>query len=174
MKFPIAALAVPLLTSITSFGADQPSLRVQALSPEDSLKSMVVRSGFRVELVASEPLIQDPVAVDFDEQGRMFVIQLPPYNAYAVPDFKERGSIVVLEDADNDGRYEKQTVFADQLKYPSAIACWDGGVFVGDAPDLLYLKDKDGDGKADRRDVVFTGFETDKAGESHLNSIRWG
>ncbi len=174
MKFPIAALAVLLLTSIPSFGADQPSLRVQALSPEDSLKSMVVRPGFQVELVAAEPLIQDPVAVDFDEQGRMFVIQLPPYNAYAVPEFKQLGSIVVLEDADSDGRYEKKTVFAEQLKYPSAIACWDGGVFVGDAPDLLYLKDTDGDGKADRRDVVFTGFATDKAGESHLNSIRWG
>jgi len=174
MKYSIAALAVSLLTSITSFGADQPSLRVQSLSPEDSLKSMVVRPGFQVELVAAEPLVQDPVAVDFDEQGRMYVVQLPPYNAYAVPEFKELGSIVVLEDADGDGRYEKRTVFAKQLNYPSAIACWDGGVFVGDAPDLLYLKDTDGDGKADRRDVVFTGFATDKAGESHLNSIRWG
>ncbi len=174
MKFSIAALAVLLLTPFTSFGADQPSLRVKPLSPEDSLKSMIVRPGFRVELVAAEPLVQDPVAVDFDEQGRMYVIQLSPYNAYAVPEFKQLGSIVVLEDADNDGRYEKKTVFAEQLKYPSAIACWNGGVFVGDAPDLLYLKDTNGDGKADRRDVIFTGFATDKAGESHLNSIRWG
>jgi putative membrane-bound dehydrogenase-like protein len=174
MKYSIAAVAVALLIPITSSGADQPSLRVQPLSPEDSLKSMAVRPGFRAELVAAEPHVQDPVAVDFDEQGRMYVIQLPPYNAYAVPDFRQSGSIVVLEDEDSDGRYEKKTVFSGQLKYPSAIACWDGGVFVGDAPDLLYLKDTDGDGKADRRDVVFTGFATDKAGESHLNSIRWG
>ncbi|MBI1313618.1 c-type cytochrome [bacterium] len=174
MKQVIVISVVVLLSLNPVSGADQPSLRVKPLSPEDSLKSMVVRPGFRVELVASEPLIQDPVAVDFDAQGRMYVIQLPPYNAYAVPDFKESGSIVVLEDVDNDGRCEKKSVFVDDLKYPSAIACWDGGVFVGDAPDLLYLKDTDGDGRADRRDVVFSGFATDKAGESHLNSIRWG
>ncbi|MHC4880307.1 MAG: PVC-type heme-binding CxxCH protein [Planctomycetota bacterium] len=174
MKYSLAVSAILLLNQITAFGADQPSLRVKPLSPEESLKSMVVQPGFRLELVAAEPLIQDPVAVDFDEQGRMYVIQLPPYNAYAVPEFKELGSIVRLEDVDSDGQYEKKTVFADELKYPSAIACWDGGVFVGDAPDLLYLKDTDGDGEADQRDVVFTGFATDKAGESHLNSIRWG
>lgn len=174
MKYSLAVSAVLLLNHVAAFGADQPSLRVKPLGPEESLKSMVVQPGFRLELVAAEPLIQDPVAVDFDEQGRMYVIQLPPYNAYAVPEFKELGSIVLLEDVDDDGQYEKKTVFADELKYPSAIACWDGGVFVGDAPDLLYLKDTDGNGTADQRDVVFTGFATDKAGESHLNSIRWG
>ena len=148
--------------------------RVKGKSPEESLKAMVMHPDFRVELVASEPLVRDPVAADFDARGRMFVVQLPPYNAYVLKDFKKRGSIVMLEDTNGDGRFEKSILFADHLDYPTAVACWDGGLFVGDAPDLLYLKDTDGDGKADYRKVVFTGFGTDKAGESHLNSIRWG
>ena len=147
---------------------------IPATSPADSLQAIQLRDGFRAELVASEPLIHDPVAVDFDEDGRMYVVQLPPYNAYAVEDSDERGSIALLEDVDGDGRFDESTTFAEGLKYPTGVACWDGGVFVGDAPDLLYLKDVDGDGAADERRVVLRGFGSDKAGESHLNSFRWG
>lgn len=132
-----------------------------------------MRDGFRAELIAAEPLVKDPVAVDFDERGRMYVVQLPPYNAYVLDEIPT-GSIALLEDVNDDGIYDKSQVFADKLSYPTAVACWDGGLFVGDAPDLLYLKDTDGDGKADLRKVVFTGFGKDKAGEAHLNSIRWG
>ena len=152
-----------------AYGKELP--RVKPLTPEESMKAMVLQPGFTVELVAAEPLVHDPVAAEFDERGRMYVVQLPQYNSY-VP--KEGGSIALLEDEDGDGRFEKSTAFATGLNYPSAIACWDGGLFVGDAPDLLYLKDTDGDGKADLRKVVLTGFGKDKAGESHLNSIRWG
>ncbi len=153
------------------FGKALPRLPV--MQPVQSQDAIVMREGFQAELIASEPLVQDPVAVDFDEQGRMFVVQLPPYNAYVLENIPV-GSIALLEDTDNDGQYDRSTQFADDLTYPTAVACWDGGVFVGDAPDLLYLKDTDGDGRADLRQVVFTGFGTDKAGEAHLNSIRWG
>ncbi len=155
-----------------AYGKELP--RVPPMSPEESMKAMVLQPGFRVELVAAEPLLHDPVAADFDARGRMYVVQLPQYNSYAIKDFKERGSIALLADEDGDGRFERSTLFADDLAYPTAVACWDGGVFVGDAPDLLYLKDTDGDGKADVRKVVLTGFGKDKAGESHLNSFRWG
>ncbi|MFT5471271.1 MAG: putative membrane-bound dehydrogenase-like protein, partial [Verrucomicrobiales bacterium] len=155
-----------------AYGKELP--RVEPMSPEDSMKAMVLQPGFRVELVASEPQIHDPIAAEFDEHGRLYVVQLPQYNSYVIEGFEETGSIALLEDVDSDGHFEKSTLFATGLKYPSAIAVWDGGVFVGDAPDLLYLKDTDGDGKADLREVVLTGFGNDKAGESHLNSIRWG
>lgn len=147
---------------------------IPARTPEQSREQIVTRDGFRVELVAAEPLVRDPVAIDFDEAGRMFVIELPQYNGYAIPKFKARGSIRMLEDRDGDGRYEKSTVYLDGLDYPTAIACWDGGLLVGAAPDLLYVKDTDGDGKADERKVLLTGFGKDRAGEAHLNSIRWG
>ena len=142
-------------------------------SPEESLNCIKVRRGFRVELVAAEPLVRDPVAIDFDEYGRMFVVELPRYNSYAIEDFNSSGSIRMLQDSDGDGRYDTSVVYVDELNYPTAVACWDGGIFVGDAPDLLYCKDTNGDGKADVQNAVFTGFGKDKAGESHLNSIRW-
>lgn len=147
---------------------------VTAKTPSESQAMLEVADGFRMELVAAEPLVHDPVAVAFDEDGRMYVVELPPYNAYVVEDFATKGSIRVLEDTDDDGVYDKSVLFATGLSYPTAIACWDGGVFVGDAPDLLYLRDTTGDGKADQRTVIFTGFGKDKAGEAHLNSIRWG
>jgi len=148
--------------------------RVPTRTPQESLNEIVMRDGFHAELVAAEPLVHDPVAIDFDEDGRAFVVELPPYNAYALDHFDGHGSISVLEDSDDDGVYDKSTIFADDLKYPTAVACWDGGLFVGDAPELLYLKDTDGDGRADLRHVLFSGFGSDHAGEAHLNSFRWG
>ena len=154
------------------FGKALPRLPVMSIA--EAQAAIQVVDGFAVELAAAEPLVHDPVAIDFDSRGRMYVVQLPPYNAYVLEDFKQQGSIVILEDRDQDGRYDHREEFATGLKYPTAVACWDGGVFVGDSPELLYLKDEDGDGKADLRRVVLTGFGSDKAGEAHLNSIRWG
>lgn len=178
--FATVVIATPSL--LTAQEQPQPTIAaeaaemqaVPALSPDDSLQAIELRDGFRVELVAAEPLIHDPVAIDFDEYGRIYVVQLPSYNAYAMDNSLPAGSIARLEDADGDGRFDKSSVFATGLNYPTAIAVWDGGVFVGDAPDLLYLKDTDGDGQADSRRVVLTGFGSDEAGEAHLNSFRWG
>ena len=147
--------------------------RVPPRSPAESLAAIRVHPDFRVELVASEPLIRDPVAVEFDAQGRMYVVELPQYNAYALKDVKLTGSVRLVVDRDGDGQYDTSSLFLDGLKYPTAVTCFDGGVFVGDAPDLLYAKDTDGDGRADVRRVIYTGFGSDKAGEAHLNSFRW-
>ncbi len=151
----------------------EPSLRVPPKTPEEERQSFVVQPGFAVELVAAEPLVQSPMFVEFDEDGRMWVIELPEYNAYAATKPQGKGRVVVLTDTDGDGKYDTRTVFADNLDYPTGLACWNGGVYVGVAPDLLYMKDTDGDGKADTRDVVLTGFGKDKAGEGQLNSFRW-
>jgi len=143
--------------------------KVLPKSPQESLAEIELHEEFEVALVAAEPLIKDPVAIDFDEHSRMFVVELPPYNGYAVEGFQTKGSIRMLEDTDADGRFDKSTLYAEGLNYPTALACWNGGLFVGDAPDLLYLKDTNGDGRSDERRVVFTGFGSDKAGEAHLN-----
>jgi len=148
--------------------------RVSPKDPDTSRDLVQLHKDFRIELVAGEPLIHDPAAIDFDENGRIFVAQLPEYNAYAAKDFKGQGSVHMLTDSNGDGRYDQRTVYADKLHYPTAVACWDGGIFIGAAPDLLYAKDTDGDGVADIRRVVMTGFGKDHAGEAHLNSMRWG
>jgi putative membrane-bound dehydrogenase-like protein len=148
--------------------------RIPATEPKDTLRTFKLAAGFKLELVASEPMIRSPVAVDFDEDGRMFVAEFPEYNQHGNPKFKERGAIKMLEDTDGDGVYDKVTSYADNIDSPVALACWDGGVFVGAVPNIYYLKDTNGTGKADLRKIIYTGFSRDKAGEAMLNSFRWG
>jgi putative membrane-bound dehydrogenase-like protein len=128
--------------------------RIQPKEPAEALKTIRARPGFRVELVAAEPMIRSPVALDFDEDGRLYVVEYPEYNR-------------LLEDTDGDGRFDKAITLVDRLNAPTAVACYGGGVYVGAVPDILYCK-----GKERRR--VYTGFDRDVAGEGMLNSLRWG
>ncbi len=144
--------------------------RIPSTEPDQALKTFDVEPGFHVELAASEPLVADPVAFEFDENGRLFVAEM---RGYSEDGEKNLGQIRLLEDTDNDGRMDKSTVYADKLSWPTAVTCYDGGVFVGAAPDIYYLKDTNGDGKADVRRVVFTGFSRANV-QGLLNSFRWG
>lgn len=148
--------------------------RIPPTAPAAVGKTFKLAPGFKIELVASEPAIRSPVAVDFDEDGRMYVAEFPEYNQHANPKFKEKGAIKRLEDTDGDGIYDKVTTFADNLDSPVALCCWDGGLFVGAVPHIWYLKDTKGTGTADLRKIIYTGFSRDKAGEAMLNSFRWG
>ncbi len=159
-------------TAQKDYAAELP--RIPLKDPTEALKAFTVRPGFHVELAAAEPLLRSPVAIDFDENGRMYVAEFPEYNQAAVPKPSGKGCIRLLEDTDGDFVFDKSTVFASNVPMASAVACWDGGVYVGSAPDLFYLKDTDGDGKADVRRVALTGFGKDVAGEGMLNSFRWG
>jgi putative membrane-bound dehydrogenase-like protein len=143
-------------------------------SPQESLAAIEVKPGFRVELVAAEPLIHSPVDAAFDEDGRMYVVEYPEYNDHAATRPHGKGSIRLLEDRDDDGACEHSVVFADGIDHPSGVLCYAGGVIVASAPDVLYLKDTDGDGCADVRERWFTGLLRDHAGEAMLNSLRWG
>src|SRR5262249_14998657 len=126
--------------------------------------------GFRMEQAAAEPLLHSPVALSFDENGRMYVVEMIDYSEQ---DKEFLGAVRLLEDTDQDGRFDKSTVFADKLSWPTAIVCYDGGVFVGAAPDMHYLKDTDGDGRADVRQTVFTGFDRSNV-QGLFNSFHWG
>jgi putative membrane-bound dehydrogenase-like protein len=142
-------------------------------SPAESLKTFRLRAGFRIELAAAEPLLASPVALDFDEDGRLYVAEFLEFNQSASKQPHGRGRIRLLEDTDGDGVFDKSTVFLDNLDSPTAVCCYDGGVFVGAVPNILYAKDTDGDGKADVRRIVFTGFARDAGGEAMFNSFRW-
>jgi putative membrane-bound dehydrogenase-like protein len=147
--------------------------RIPPKSPAESLKSFRLHAGFRIELAAAEPLLASPVALDFDEDGRLYVVEFPEFNQSASKQPQGHGRVRLLEDTHGDGIYDKSTIFLDNLDSPTAVCCYDGGVFVGAVPNILYAKDTDGDGKADICRVVFTGFARDAGGEAMLNSFRW-
>jgi putative membrane-bound dehydrogenase-like protein len=143
-------------------------------SPAEALKTFRLHSGFRIELAAAEPNLASPVALDFDEDGRLYVAEFVEFNQRDSKQRQGRGRIRLLEDTRGDGVYDKSTVFLDNVDMPTAVCCYDGGVFVGAVPNILYAKDTDGDGKADIRRVVFTGFAQDNVGgEALFNSFRW-
>lgn len=123
-------------------------------TPEQSLGMLLVEPGFRLELVAAEPDVQSPIAMDIDEDGRMFVVEMPGYPL----DVSPSGRIKLLEDTDGDGRPDRSRIFAENLVLPSGVMRWKQGILVTSPPDLLYLEDADGDGRAERREVVLTGF----------------
>ncbi len=145
--------------------------RIAPKSPQEALKTFRLRPGFKIELVAAEPVVRDPVSISFDENGNAYVAELPKYNRY---EFEGFGTVKLLSDRDRNGTLEQATVFLDDVKYPTAVFAYGGGVFVADPPDVLFCKDTNGDGRADVRKVVMTGFGLDHAGEAGLNSFRWG
>jgi putative membrane-bound dehydrogenase-like protein len=144
--------------------------------PKDALKTFQLKKGFHLEIAACEPNIASPVALSFDENGRLFVVEMIDYSERR-EETPHLGRIRMLEDTDGDGVYDKSTVFADNLPWPTAVFCYDGGIFVGATPDILYLKDTNGDGKADVRETVFTGFAEGVKRinvQGMLNSFIWG
>lgn len=150
------------------FKAELP--RVAPTPPEEALGTFQIADGYAMELVASEPLIGTPVAIEWDATGHLFVCEMRGYS-----ENRDDGisTIGLLQDTDGDGIFDKRTDFATGLLWPTAIFPYDGGLFVGDAPNMLYLKDTNGDGKADLRKVVLTGFGTSNV-QGLMNSMRWG
>ena len=144
--------------------------RIAPTPAATALETFRTLPGFRLEQVVAEPLVRDPVALAFDADGRLFVVEMCDYSEQ---DKDFLGKVRLLEDRDEDGRIETSTLFAEKLSWPTAITCFDGGVFVGAAPDIWYLKDNDGDGRADVRRRAFTGFGRDNV-QGLLNSFHWG
>ncbi len=141
------------------------------LSPAEAIAKMTVPEGFSVELVAAEPDIVNPVAMTFDERGRIWITESLEYPRREAGPGRDR--VKVLEDTDGDGRADRFTVFAEGLNIPSGIAVGAGGVWVANAPDILFLQDTDGDGRADRSEVVVSGFGRHDTHELP-NSLTWG
>ena len=144
-----------------------------ASTPEQAEEAMIVPAGFRAQVFASEPMVVNPIALAWDERGRCWVAESPDYPNTVNADGVGLDSISILEDTDGDGRADKKTVFADKLNLPTSILKVKGGILVTHAPDLLFLRDDDGDDKCDGREVLFSGFGRwdTHAGPSNL---RWG
>ncbi|WP_442505635.1 PVC-type heme-binding CxxCH protein [Novipirellula sp. SH528] len=158
----------PASTSGPDYSDELP--RIAPTEPDAALSTFTVADGFQMQQVAAEPLLGSPVAIEWDEHGAMYVCEMRGYS-----ENREDGisTIAKLTDSDGDGIYDKRVEFARGLFWPTALFPYDGGLFVGDAPDLLYLKDTNGDGAADVKQRVLTGFGTSNV-QGLMNSFRWG
>lgn len=144
-----------------------------ALPAEEAQKKFVVPDGFQARLFAAEPDVVNPVAMTWDERGRLWVLELYEYPLGAPPGAKPRDRIKILEDTDNDGRADKATLFADGLNLATGLLLGNGGAYVGQAPHLLFLQDTNGDDVADTRTILLTGFGLEDRHEL-LNGFTWG
>jgi putative membrane-bound dehydrogenase-like protein len=144
-----------------------------ALAPEETRKLIEVPPGFEVRLFASEPMVVNPVAMTWDERGRLWVVELYEYPKGAPKGQKGRDRIKILEDTDADGKADKVTVFADGFSLATGLALGNGGVYLGVAPDFLFLEDTNGDDKADKTTKLLTGFGLEDRHEL-LNGFAWG
>lgn len=168
----VALLALPSRAEPEARPEEMP--RIPATEPRDALTAFEIRPGFRLELAAHEPLVVDPIDIDFDERGRMFVVEMRGYSEHREDAL---GRIRLLTDEDGDGFFETATIYADNLKWPTSVCCYEGGVFVSASPEILYFKDLDGDGVSDEQETVFTGFGTglDRLNmQALVNSLTWG
>lgn len=147
-----------------------------ALKPEDALKTLRVAPGFRVELVASEPLLFDPVALTIGPDGRMWVVEMRAYmpNVDGTGEEAPIGTIAVLEDTNKDGRMDERTEFAGGLVLPRALALVADGLLVAEPPNLWFLRDTNGDGKADDRKLVANDYGIPANPEHSANGLMWG
>ncbi len=174
--FAIPKVVVLLVLSSAPqvFAADGPSQPKP--TPTDAgkaLKTIHVRDGFKVELVAAEPLVNDPVAIDWGPDGKLWVVEMGDYPLGIDGKGKPGGRVRFLEDTDNDGQYDKSTLFADGLSFPTGALVWGRGILVTAAPQIVYLEDSSGDGKADIRRVLYSGFLEGNQ-QLRVNDLRWG
>jgi putative membrane-bound dehydrogenase-like protein len=183
-----AALALAMITIACASAAEpdaslQEQLpRIPPTEPAAAEKTIQSLDGFRMQLIAAEPLVMDPVAMAYDEDGRAWVVEMSDYpytDKTKDVAFQEKtadlplGRVRILEDVDGDGKFDKSYLFADQLSWPTGIALYKGGAYVAGTPDIWYFKDTNGDRRADIRRKVFTGFRKFNV-QAVINNLAWG
>lgn len=175
MKIRIFVLTFLVAASITQAANvfDEMVRSTPWLSPADELKSFAVPEGFAVQLVAAEPEIGKPISMSFDAMGRLWVAETNAYPIETAADKTPRDIVRILSDFKADGRAGKNEVFADGLSMPDAVAPCKNGAVIFTIPNIVRLQDTDGDGKADRRDVVLGPFATNDT-HNMANNFRRG
>ncbi|WP_158261160.1 MULTISPECIES: PVC-type heme-binding CxxCH protein [Pirellulaceae] len=151
-------------TSRLPDGVDRMSF-VEMLRPIDtqpktadaSHKTIRTQPGFRIDQVAAEPLVMDPVSFDWGPDGKFWVVEMADYPLGV--DGKPGGRVRYLHDVDRDGTYDKSVLFLEDLNFPNGVMAWGKGVLVSAAPEIFYAEDTDGDGKADKRETLYVGFK---------------
>ena len=143
------------------------------MTPAESMAAAHVAEGFELQLIASEPLVRDPVAFDWRADGALWVAEMADYPLGTDNEGKHGGRVRLLTDRDGDGRYDHSTIFLDGLSFPAGVMAWRGGVLVTAAPTVLFAVDTDGDGRADIRRTLFEGFFEGNH-QLRINGLNWG
>lgn len=151
----------------------EPQPDTPPVSAADALKTIHVREGFEVQMVVSEPLIADPVAIDWSSDGKLWVAEMADYPSGMDNNGMPGGRIRCLEDSDGDGQYDTSTIFLQDIAFPTGVMTWGKGILVTAAPELFYAEDTDGDGRADVRRTLFSGFLEGNQ-QLRVNGLRWG
>ncbi len=141
-------------------------------SPNQTIASFDIISGFEIDLFATEPHVQDPVDMTIDEQGRVFVVEMHDY-PYKPEPGKARGRIKQLFDTNDDGVIDSAAVFLDGISEATSVLPWRKGLLIAAAPHILYSRDLDGDGKSDSTEVLFTGFFENNS-EAQITNLKFG
>lgn len=181
----LVRLFVSLLITVpfTVIAEERPELpRIPPTPPAETSKTFQGVDGFTLQLLAAEPLTTDPVAAAYDEHGRLWVVEMNDYpytdkstdkpNVERTTDLP-LGKVRILTDNNDDGVFDQSEIFARDLSWPTGIALYDGGAFVAGTPDIWYLKDTDGDGTADLRKKIFSGFRKFNV-QAVVNNLIWG
>ena len=167
MRYPDLLLTVIMVMVCSCTGTEYPG----PLTPEESLASFEVEPGFRVELFAAEPHVVDPVDIEFDAFGNIYVVEMLDY-PYKPEPGKARSRIKYLEDTNGDGLIDHSVIFQDSLNEATSVLPWREGLLVCSAPDILYLRDTNGDHKSDIREVLFTGFFANNS-EAQITNLKF-
>ncbi|MBT3567497.1 MAG: sorbosone dehydrogenase, partial [Opitutae bacterium] len=171
MKNQIFSVSILLFIACTGYG-QRGLTKIPDTAVQAQLDAFVLPEGAKINLFASEPVVRNPIHMNWDSRGRLWVVGSPLY-PHIKPGQEESDQLVILEDTNGDGVADKHTVFADDLHIPTGVLPGDGGVYVANSNDVLFLKDTDGDGKADQRRVILSGFGTE---DTHhiVHTFRWG
>jgi putative membrane-bound dehydrogenase-like protein len=168
----VFSLIVPLAFALSASAQDF-KMEPGPKSPEDSLKCIKARPGFKVELMVAEPLVQSPIAFAWGRDGKFWVVEMGDYPLGLDGKGKPGGRIKYLEKSKPDGPYDKMTVFMENLGFPTGVFPYGKGVLVTCAPDIFYAEATKGKGKADKKEILFTGFN--EGNQQHrVNGLTWG
>jgi putative membrane-bound dehydrogenase-like protein len=167
LALPAFAQSPSPANTTDSLAAELP--RIPPRSPEEAKASFQLASGFAIDLVASEPLVVDPVAFSFDSRGRLFVVEMIDYSEQ---EQEALGRIALLSDQDGDGQMDQRSSFVERLSWPTAVHAWKDGVIVLAPPYLNWYRDTDGDGQHDRVESWCQGFGRSNV-QGMANSLRW-
>src|SRR5262245_59882528 len=178
---PVADTATPKKPRRAGGGPENPEIKFKlppplVLTPQEAMKTFKVTPGFEVQLVAAEPLIEAPIALSWDDQGRLYVVEMRGYmhDVDGAGEDQPNGRVSRLEDTNGDGVMDKATPFADNLVLPRAVMPLGDGALIGEPPNLIWYRDTDGDGVADWKEVVNDKFGTAGGQPEHMaNSPTW-